>query len=270
MGRDDFSKQTRDRLAMRVGVRCSNPYCRKLTTGPRTSSPHIVSIGVAAHITAASPGGPRYDLSLSPQQRQSDENGIWLCQNCAKLVDNDQELYPREVLRGWKTSAEASALAELEGRAEPQPKDLSAEIDISYDKKKITGERHDYCLKVVLRNRGNEPISVYHVDLEIPALVVSNPDAQSSYVRGRSTPDVAFFRVAAGRTEQAIYPGDSEVVISIPYYVDNKIYQRNFWDVRFGRGDYVNLFKRPVKATLYRPGFSPFTLERYFGDLQIF
>jgi hypothetical protein len=46
-------------------------------------------LGVAAHITAASPDGPRYDQNLSSEQRKSPDNGIWLCQNCAKLVDND-------------------------------------------------------------------------------------------------------------------------------------------------------------------------------------
>lgn len=159
---------------MRVGVRCSNLLCRKLTTGPRTESPHIINIGVAAHITAASPGGPRYDLSLSSQQRESPENGIWLCQNCGKLIDNDPARYPAEVLREWKAKAEASALAGLEGRAALQP-DLSAEIELYYEKNRITGERHDYSLRVKLTNRGTEPFGAYHIDLVMPALVVIQP-----------------------------------------------------------------------------------------------
>ncbi|MGH7781117.1 MAG: hypothetical protein ACREQR_14975, partial [Candidatus Binataceae bacterium] len=181
MVRDDFSRQTRDRLAMRVGVRCSNLSCRKLTTGPRTASPLIINIGVAAHITAASLGGPRYDLSLSSEQRESAENGIWLCQNCAKLIDNDTERYPAEVLREWKAKAEAAALAELEGKAASQPVDSSAEINIDYTKKRISGERHDYCLEVTLTNRGTEPLGDFNIDLMMPALVVSSPEAQSSY-----------------------------------------------------------------------------------------
>jgi hypothetical protein len=269
MDRDDFSRQTRDRLAMRVGVRCSNLLCRKLTTGPRTESPHIINIGVGAHITAASPGGPRYDLSLSSQQRESAENGIWLCQNCAKLIDNDSERYPAEVLRDWKANAEASTLAELEGSAAPQPTDLSAEIDISYAKKRITGERHDYCLEVTLTNRGTEPLGDYHIDLVMPALVVSSPEAQPSYVQKNSTRDVAFFRVSSRDSEQQIYPGDTKLVISIPYYVDRNIYWENHidWSDRRNR---LDLFKQPVRATLYHYGFQPLTLARCFGDFQIF
>ena len=96
--RDDFNKQVIDALAKRVGVRCSNPACRKLTTGPRNDSHQIINIGVAAHITGASPGGPRYNPSLTTKQRKSPENGIWLCQNCAKLVDNDSARYTVEIL----------------------------------------------------------------------------------------------------------------------------------------------------------------------------
>jgi ribosomal protein L37AE/L43A len=47
------------------------------------------NIGVAAHISGAAPGGPRYDASMSSEARKSINNGIWLCANCARLVDGD-------------------------------------------------------------------------------------------------------------------------------------------------------------------------------------
>jgi hypothetical protein len=87
--RDNFSPKTKDLLAKRVGYRCSNPSCRKLTSGPHEDVMKAVNVGVAAHITAAASGGPRYDKSLSSEQRKLIDNGVWLCQNCAKLVDND-------------------------------------------------------------------------------------------------------------------------------------------------------------------------------------
>ena len=259
MARDEFSKHTQDTLAKRVGVRCSNPMCRKLTTGPRTESYHIVNIGVGAHITAASPGGPRYDPSLTQEQRQSPDNGIWLCQNCAKLVDNDPLRYPTQLLRAWKTQAEASALAALEGRAEPLPTDLSADLDISYARVQIKSERHDYCLEVKLTNLGTEPLGVYHVDLEMPSIVVESDESQPHYVQDRSTRKFAFFRVASNMGAPEVYPGDTKIVMSIPYYVDREI----FWH----RGD---LFQEIVKVTLYRRGFAPFTIIRPFEDFQIF
>ena len=87
--RDDFTSATKELLANRVGRRCSNPACRKLTCGANTNPEKITNIGVAAHICAAAQGGPRYDASMTPEERKSFENGIWLCQSCSKLIDTD-------------------------------------------------------------------------------------------------------------------------------------------------------------------------------------
>src|SRR5437899_8109263 len=55
--RDEFSVGTKELLAKRVGYRCSNPECRQPTSGPQEDPAKVVNIGVAAHITAASPDG---------------------------------------------------------------------------------------------------------------------------------------------------------------------------------------------------------------------
>jgi hypothetical protein len=112
--RDDFSSKTKDTLARRVGMLCSNPACRKLTSGPQFDPTKALNIGVAAHITAASVGGPRYDQSKAKDERSSIENGIWLCQNCAKLVDNDEHRYTVQMLYAWKKQAEDEALRHIE------------------------------------------------------------------------------------------------------------------------------------------------------------
>ncbi|MFO0847127.1 MAG: hypothetical protein U0871_01020 [Gemmataceae bacterium] len=112
--RDDFPKLVLDILAKRVGHCCSNPGCRKPTSGPHTDGTRVINIGVGSHITAASPGGPRYDPSLTPRQRRSPDNGIWLCQSCGKLVDNDEARYPSHLLREWRRAAEGAALARVQ------------------------------------------------------------------------------------------------------------------------------------------------------------
>jgi len=112
--RDDFSPKVKEALAKRVGVKCSNPDCRKPTSGP--SDKDILkhtNIGVASHICAASPGGPRYDMSMSSQERASFDNGIWLCQTCAKIIDDDVIRYTKELLSAWKKAAEDIARAEM-------------------------------------------------------------------------------------------------------------------------------------------------------------
>ncbi|BFU90507.1 MAG: hypothetical protein NTAFB01_16940 [Nitrospira sp.] len=111
--RDEFSAATRELLAERVGVVCSNPECRQPTSGPQADPAGTVNIGVAAHISAASPGGPRYEADLSPEQRADSSNGIWLCQTCAKLIDSDDHRFSRPVLEGWKRAAERAAAIDL-------------------------------------------------------------------------------------------------------------------------------------------------------------
>jgi hypothetical protein len=106
----DFPELTKRTLAQRVGYRCSNPDCRALTSGPQVDPSKSLNIGVAAHISAASPGGPRYNPTLSPGTRQDITNGIWLCQDCAKVVDNDPHRFTLTVLQTWKGTAEAEAL----------------------------------------------------------------------------------------------------------------------------------------------------------------
>ena len=114
MGRDDFSQATINLLTRRVASRCSNQACRCITTGPHTDPNKAMNVGVAAHITAASVGGPRYDASITPAERRDAANGIWLCQRCAKLVDNDEVRYPKDMLLQWRSEAEEAARVELE------------------------------------------------------------------------------------------------------------------------------------------------------------
>lgn len=107
MARDDFSEVTKRKLAMRAGGRCSRPGCDEQCWLPGSEPEGVVSIGVAAHICAASPGGPRYDPKQAPNQRSSLANGIFLCQNCAKLIDADETRFPAEELHAWKKKHEA-------------------------------------------------------------------------------------------------------------------------------------------------------------------
>jgi hypothetical protein len=73
-----------------------------------------LNVGVAAHVSAASLGGARYDPSLTPAERRDVANGLWLCQKCAKLIDNDEVRHPKELLFEWRRKAEEAARVELE------------------------------------------------------------------------------------------------------------------------------------------------------------
>jgi len=111
--RDDFTQSVCRLLAQRVGLHCSNPECRAYTSGPQTDPGKAVNVGVAAHITAASLGGPRFDSSLAERERRGAANGIWLCQTCAKLIDSDTPRYTTAILNKWKADAERDARSRI-------------------------------------------------------------------------------------------------------------------------------------------------------------
>lgn len=105
----DFLEPTKRALASRAGWCCSFTGCGKLTIGPSDESPESsASIGVAAHICAASKGGRRYDAGMSPEQRRGIGNGIWLCADHATLIDRDDVTYAPSVLYTMKRDHEAA------------------------------------------------------------------------------------------------------------------------------------------------------------------
>ena len=132
MARDEFDKKTKETLAKRVGFQCSNPDCpNHATIGPGLAEDATINLGEAAHICAASPGGPRYDPAMTVKQRTGIANGIWLCQRCAGLIDRDERQYTRELLENWKQQAEQRAHQRLTGAAQAvdSPSFAIAEIE---------------------------------------------------------------------------------------------------------------------------------------------
>jgi len=112
-GRDEFPPAVKQLLSERAGGRCSNPACRRVTWGPALSPFGRINLGTAAHITAAAQGGPRFDPTLTPEQRRSVTNGIWCCTICARLVDADADRFPKDLLIRWKGEREKEAYQEL-------------------------------------------------------------------------------------------------------------------------------------------------------------
>jgi hypothetical protein len=52
---------------------------------------------------------------MTPEERRSVENGIWLCATCARIIDHaTPEAYPASTLRAWKEIAERSAVRDAQ------------------------------------------------------------------------------------------------------------------------------------------------------------
>ena len=106
MAKPDFRANTKQTLAKRAGQMCSNPACRRVTSGPHSEDDKSVNLGEAAHIKAARGGQARYDSEMTNEQRRDIANGIWLCKECAKKIDLDEARYPVELLFDWKKKHE--------------------------------------------------------------------------------------------------------------------------------------------------------------------
>jgi hypothetical protein len=232
--RDDFSADTIRRLGERVGLLCSNPKCQAPTKGPHTDTQKAANLGKAAHIHAASPGGPRYNGSQTEEQRSSIENAIWLCSNCAVKIDVDAEKFPAHVLKAWKTLAEHEANERI---GKPSPGSVmgtlpSVELTLDYRQKVKTSDVHRYELVIVLKNVGTKRIDEWYVEVEFPTLLTTEPGTViGTKVKERSDHRISLFRTEIGNTpnlhaRKPLLVGDKNEW-TLPYRVDSAIYHRN-------------------------------------------
>lgn len=96
---------------------------------PQEDPNRALNLGVAAHLAGAAPGSARYDANMTSEQRSAIENGIWLCQNCAKLIDNNPAAYSTPMLQAMRLLAEATARHELERGITLAPDDRFTRIE---------------------------------------------------------------------------------------------------------------------------------------------
>jgi hypothetical protein len=100
--RDDFKPATKRKIERQALSDCSNPSCRRVTHGASSDRHSELRIGIAAHICAAAPGGPRYDAKMNSEERASADNGIWLCDVHARAIDAKDSKFTVELLHEWK------------------------------------------------------------------------------------------------------------------------------------------------------------------------
>lgn len=107
----EVPKTIRTILQQQVGGHCS--ICDARTWAPHADAGKALVLGDAAHIAAASPGGPRYDPTMSEDDRNAPENLIWLCVRCHREVDGNSIPFSCE----WLMQKKAEALRAAEDEA---------------------------------------------------------------------------------------------------------------------------------------------------------
>jgi hypothetical protein len=108
-----FPVDTRETLSRRAALLCSSPDCSVLTSGPTEDADSSINIGEAAHIYGRTSSAARYKSDISIGELADITNGIWLCRNCHKLIDNDAERFPPELLFEWRRQHERAILEQV-------------------------------------------------------------------------------------------------------------------------------------------------------------
>lgn len=102
----EFTPTTKRLLAQRVAYTCSNPMCRRLTIKAHPTEEKVTLRGEAGHINSVGIDGPRYISTILDKDIKSFKNGIWLCEFCHGLVDDEHSTHTDTLLNKWKTETE--------------------------------------------------------------------------------------------------------------------------------------------------------------------
>lgn len=107
--RDEFTEKVKLQIAKRAGWLCSDPSCRRSTMGSNSDGDGEINLGTAAHICAAAPEGPRYDLEMTREERRSPDNGVWMCRLHGTAVDAKDSTFTVKLLHEWKAQAQSDS-----------------------------------------------------------------------------------------------------------------------------------------------------------------
>jgi hypothetical protein len=237
---------------------CSKPDCRAPTKAPHTDDDRAVSVGVACHIHAAAPGGPRYDTSQTPEQRSAIDNGIWLCPTCGALIDKGGARFPAALLHEWRKTAEQEARTRVGkplGAATTLGRPL-VELTLGYEKKSISQAIHHYELVARLRNAGTKQLDDWYMEIEFPTPLLEPGVIIGGMVRDRSNASRSLIRTS--NPLPPIHSGD-DFRARIGYRVNDDIYRNQ-----------RHLFDEIAKARAFITGELVAEAERPIDELQCF
>jgi hypothetical protein len=90
------------------GNQCASPDCIKTMIAKDEKS----MIAKICHIAAASADGPRFNPSMTDDERRHFDNLIILCDECHTIIDNkeNESEYPTKLLKKWKSEHEGKLL----------------------------------------------------------------------------------------------------------------------------------------------------------------
>jgi hypothetical protein len=132
-------------------------------------------------------------------------------------------------------------------------------LKISYEKVRITGERHDYRMDFFVENTGATRLEEYQLDLLFPNAFLEQSSIYALEVPERRTATHRLFRATEQHyPNKTIFPGDTKRIFALDYFVDHHI---------FGSGD---LMEQTLTTTLRCADQQPVTELHPIRQFQIF
>lgn len=101
-----ISLKTHKMLWGRAANRCGFPDCRRELIMPPSETEDASLIGDECHLVAEKPDGPRGESSLTPEERDQYNNLVLMCKIHHKLIDDQPETYPVQLLKEMKAAHE--------------------------------------------------------------------------------------------------------------------------------------------------------------------
>lgn len=106
-----YTQTTLKRLFLLSCNQCAAPDCEK-SLEARDEKTIIAKI---CHIEAASSDGPRYNSTMTDDERRDFDNLILLCDECHSIIDNkdNEDIYTVDLLKQWKRDHENKCRQQL-------------------------------------------------------------------------------------------------------------------------------------------------------------
>lgn len=126
-----YKPRTVRKLDTLSGNKCAAPGCPRALIARDKES--IVS--KICHIEAANPKGPRYNPSMSDDDRRHFNNLILLCDECHIIIDNkdNESKYPVQLLKDWKMAHESKQIERLNSNTSLLSQAISAISQCNFD-----------------------------------------------------------------------------------------------------------------------------------------
>ena len=132
-------------------------------------------------------------------------------------------------------------------------------LSISYRAEKQTQDLHEYVLEITLENVGTRRIADWHVDVEMPRLLLKNGSSHVGYVKERSDEDVSLIRFTHEAHKGPIFPDDLRHML-VSYRMTHELYS----------GHRRQLFDQVVSVRAYVEGEMAAEIRKPVAELQNF